>query len=88
MARARFVQATGLVAVGLKRAGLVGIVMPWRAIYYLDNWNKCPTFIRHEMVHIEQIERYGAIRFTIVYLYYLARYGYRENPLEKEAYDR
>jgi len=88
MPKAKFVKATGLTEALLKQMGLFGIVMPWRTIYYRDNWNKCPTFIRHEMVHIEQIEREGAVKFTVKYLYWLMKYGYRNNPFEVEAYDR
>ena len=62
--------------------------MPWRVVYYRDNWNKCPVFIRHEMVHIEQIEREGPWLFSIKYLYWLARHGYRNNPYEREAYEK
>ena len=73
----------------LTRYSLVGIVMPipFRpTCYYLPPWNKCPEFVRHENVHFRQIACMGAIRFTITYLTYLALYGYRDNPLEQEAY--
>ena len=72
----------------LKTFNLAGIVMPWPTptIYYLPPWHKCPTFIRHELVHVAQIHRMGRVRFALTYLYYLARYGYRANPLEIEAY--
>ena len=60
--------------------------MPWRSIYVLaDHWHDA-ELRRHEMVHIAQIERLGPVRFSALYLFYLARYGYRGNPLEKEAY--
>ena len=83
----RFVKAGPVVGWLLTRLGLVGIVMPWRTVYYLGNWNKCPVFMRHEMVHIRQIERDGPWLFSIKYLYWLARYGYRLNPYEREAYE-
>jgi hypothetical protein len=73
----------------LTRYNLAGIVMPIPFLptcYYLEPWNKCPEFVRHENVHYRQIQRMGTIKFTIAYLYYLARYGYRNNPLEIEAY--
>jgi hypothetical protein len=73
----------------LTRYNLAGIVMPIPFLptcYYLEPWHKCPKFIRHENVHYRQIKRMGTIKFTVAYLYYLARYGYRNNPLEIEAY--
>ena len=39
----------------------------------------------HEAVHCEQIERDGAVKWTIKILYYLARYGYLKSPYEIEA---
>jgi hypothetical protein len=84
--RHKFVKAYWPWTTLLNTIGCVGIVMPWKSIYYLDNWNKSPEFRRHELVHIAQIERLGAWRFSVLYLYYLARYGYRNNPLEIEAY--
>lgn len=81
----RFVKAYGPWTILLKSIGCVGIVMPWRSIYYLEPWHRSPEFRRHELVHIAQIERLGAWRFAALYLYYLARYGYANNPLEIEA---
>lgn len=74
----------------LNMFGLIGIVMPWPTptIYYLPPWHKCPQFMVHELVHVEQIHRMGRVCFALTYLYYLARYGYRANPLEIEAYGR
>lgn len=42
---------------------------------------------KHEMKHFEQIEKNGVLKFCIKYLYYLIRYGYKNNPFEKEAYN-
>ena len=66
---------------------LIAIVMPWRTVYCKADWFHDPTMRTHEMVHIAQIERHGAVWFSLLYLYYLARYGYRQNPLEIEAYE-
>lgn len=70
----------------LKGAGCRAITMPWRSIYVLSYYRDDEEPRRHELVHIEQIERLGAVRFSALYLFYLVRYGYRLNPLEKEAY--
>lgn len=41
--------------------------------------------LAHELVHIEQIRRMGVLRFWWTYLILLARWGYREHPLELDA---
>lgn len=40
---------------------------------------------RHEMVHIEQVNKLGWIGFYATYLWYSIRYGYTNNPFEVEA---
>lgn len=88
MKRHRLKQARGPWKWFLTRLGLAGIVMPWRTIYYLPPWHKSPEFIRHELVHIRQIDRDGPVVFAVKYLYWLARYGYANNPYEVEAYGK
>ena len=44
-----------------------------------------PAWLSHELVHIAQYKRYGTIPFLVRYLWFSIRYGYYENPLEKEA---
>ena len=86
--KAKFVPAYGPWRWFLRGGGYRAITMPWRTIYVLrEHWHD-PVLRRHERVHIEQIERDGAIRFTVLYLWYLVRYGYRQNPYEVEAYAR
>lgn len=86
----RFVEAGPFWRFALRRLGLAGIVMPITprgpTCYYLRPWGRYLPFRQHEEVHFAQIARMGALRFTVAYLYYLARYGYRNNPFEKEAY--
>lgn len=72
----------------LELLGLVAIVMPWRRVYILPEWIGNPIIRRHELVHIEQIDRDGAVRFSVKYLWWLLRYGYSQNPYELEAYAR
>ena len=83
-----FVEAKGFWRWLLIRLDLVGLVMPWKRVYILPEWMDDPVILTHEMVHIEQIERDGAVRFTVKYLWWLAIYGYRNNPYEIEAYSR
>ena len=74
---------------GIRSLLLVGLVIPpTRSIWVLPPYVGDPELYRHEMVHIEQIERHGWLKFTALYAYYLVRYGYRNNPFEVEAYSR
>lgn len=86
--RCRFIVARGCVKWALRKMQLVALVTPWRNIYILSPWLRCPVVRRHELVHIEQIERDGAFWFSVKYVWWLLRYGYRQNPYEVEAYAR
>jgi len=84
----RFVIAYGPWRWFLKSQGYRGITMPWRSIYVLEEHFSSSELRYHELIHIEQLERDGTLRFCALYLYYLIRYGYWRNPYEIEAYDR
>jgi hypothetical protein len=58
----------------------------WSRVYLLPHVFDNETTRRHERVHLEQIERDGVIKFSVQYLYWCLRYGYRLNPYEIEAY--
>jgi hypothetical protein len=83
---AGFYPARGLLARFLRRHGFAAVTMPWRRVYVLDEYCGRQDIIAHERVHLDQIERYGPLFFTILYLYWLAIYGYDQHPLEVEAY--
>lgn len=80
----------------LDRYDLWAIPMPWRVVHirrdiftkqFLDNG--LLTMLReHERVHYEQMERMGTVLWHIHYFWLLARFGYRNNPYEVEAYAR
>jgi len=59
--------------------------MPWRVIYLMPDQMSNAGLIRHERVHIAQIERDGAWRWTVRVFWYLLRYGYKNSPYEAEA---
>ncbi|MBO9591611.1 MAG: DUF4157 domain-containing protein [Niabella sp.] len=42
-------------------------------------------WVRHELKHIEQYQRYGILKFLFKYLAQAIKYGYYNCPLEKEA---
>jgi hypothetical protein len=63
------------------------ITMPWQTVYLRPD-RVGPQYQRlldHESVHIDQIQKMGAVKFTVLYLWYNIRYGYQNNPLEIEA---
>lgn len=45
--------------------------------------NTC--WLLHELTHIEQYKRMGILPFLCRYTWYSIKYGYYNNPLEKEA---
>jgi hypothetical protein len=78
--------ATGVIKWYLVTFKYVAITMPWFTIYYLNKEGISNIRLRkHEMAHIEQMKRDGRFMFLVKYFYYLARYGYRQNPYEVEA---
>lgn len=44
-----------------------------------------PPLYRHELEHVNQYKRYGTVGFLVRYFWYNIRYGYTDNPLEKQA---
>ncbi len=70
----------------IERLGFAAMTTPWRRVYMLEAWAEHPGLIAHERVHLEQIDRLGPVRFTVLYLWWCCRYGYWQNPLEVEAY--
>lgn len=84
----KFVTAYGPWRWFLKLAGFRAITMPWKSIYILSEFESDHTLRRHELVHIDQIERDGPTKFSFLYVIFLVRYGYWRNPYEIEAHSR
>jgi hypothetical protein len=42
-------------------------------------------WVRHELKHVEQYQRFGMVGFLVRYIAYSVRHGYANNPLEVEA---
>jgi hypothetical protein len=84
----KFVIARGPWRWFLNRLGCMGITMPWKRIYILSEHQFNESLRRHELVHIDQIDREGAVRFSVKYLWWLLVLGYWENPFEIEAYQK
>jgi len=69
----------------LKISNALAVTMPWKTVYCLPGQENNLKLAAHEAVHIAQIERDGAIKWTIKILYYLLRHGYINSPYEVEA---
>lgn len=77
--------AKGFLAWYMRLCGFRGWASFWRAIYILPGHEHDQRLLRHERCHLEQIERDGRLLFSIKYLYWLCRYGYKNCPYEVEA---
>ena len=69
----------------LKLAGALAVTMPWRTVYCRPGEEGNQPLAAHEAVHVAQIERDGAVMWTLKIFYYLLRYGYLNSPYEIEA---
>ena len=76
----------------LTRYDLWAIPMPWRCVHVRRDIfvrdGVMTVLVEHERVHYEQMERTNTIHWHFSYFWYLALYGYRQNPYEVEAYRR
>ena len=83
----KIVTAKGLYSWFLFTFNYGAITMPWQTIHVRNDRTEAKylKLIDHELVHIDQIRKYGAIKWTLLYLYYNIKYGYLNNPLEIEA---
>jgi hypothetical protein len=77
--------ARHLVRLFLRAAGYSGICLPPFGVFILRERLDDAALIEHERCHWRQAKRMGVARWAITYLWYNLRYGYRDNPLEKEA---
>jgi hypothetical protein len=69
----------------LPRLGGVAITLPWRTVYILPASAGDDVVWGHELAHVAQIERDGALMWTLMYLWWCVRFGYWNNPYEVEA---
>lgn len=76
-----YVSDRGLANIVLTRRGFGAITF---GHVIVANMEPTPTVWRHELRHVAQYERLG-LSFLPLYLWYRARYGYFEHPLERDA---
>ena len=77
--------ATGLVKLYMKMCGFKGWTSFWKTIYLMPGYETNERLIKHEKCHLEQIQSDGIFMFSILYVYWLWRHGYWNNPYEVEA---
>ena len=84
---ANFVEVTNWRLWLLEKMGFLGFTFFNGTIWLRPNMDAETKYrvMVHEARHIFQIKRDGYLKFTVKYLYYLARYGYRNNPYEIDA---
>lgn len=69
----------------LNRLSLDGFTTYWAIYVKPMEANRMHTVIKHERVHEADMKAEGYLIFTVKYLYYLAKYGYKANPYEVKA---
>ena len=66
--------------------GFNAIAMPYTEVmYFRTPEDMTERVIKHEKMHFVQMERDGTIWFLIKYVWYILRYGYKNNPYEEES---
>lgn len=50
-----------------------------------EDFMKRTSWVIHEVEHVRQFQRYGAVRFSALYLFEYTRNGYHNNRFEVEA---
>lgn len=79
----KFVTACWPVTWLLRKCKFDAIFMPWKTVYVLNDSEEMRA---HELIHAEQVDRDGAIKFSINWLWWTITKGYWENDYEIEAY--
>jgi len=72
----------------MKLCGFQGWTSFWNVIYLDPDHMDDEKLIRHEMAHIDQIQRDGKIVFALKYMFWTMKYGYWNNPYEIEAREK
>src|SRR5438552_17160422 len=76
-----YVSDSGLAELVLSRRGFRAITFAHVIVASIE---PTPAVWRHELRHVPQYEPLG-LSFLPLYLWYRARYGYAEHPLERDA---
>jgi len=72
----------------LRTFGFGGITLPPLGIFILAERINETALVRHEQRHWLQAQRMGVMKFYVMYLWYLLKFGYSpKHPMEREALD-
>lgn len=90
MMQARIKEQSWLAFLAAKKLRANKVALVWGRTIHLHNTTakeflQNQRWVRHEQVHLEQFQRYGMLRFLLLYTWYSIRFGYYNNPLEIEA---
>ncbi len=77
--------ASGLIKLYMRMFNFQGWASLWGSIYIYPGYEWDEILIRHERQHLLQMERDGKVKFMLLYMWYMVRYGYQANPYEIEA---
>ena len=80
--------AQGVILWFLNNQKMDAVTLPPFGIYIRPEFMGDLKLRRHESVHWDQYKRMGAIKFYIVYLWGMVRYGYWAHPMEIEAREK
>ena len=50
-----------------------------------QDFTKHTRWLRHELMHVQQYQQHGTLRFIILYLFEYLKNGYYNNKFEQEA---
>ncbi len=81
----KIVTANGFLSWPMRACKFDGWASFWRTIYVLPGFENDQRLLHHERKHLEQIERDGRLLFSIKYLWWLCRNGYKMCHYEIEA---
>ena len=86
----RIVEQSWMAKIAAWKLGAHAVAFVLGKTIYLFNVSKedfleNETWLRHELCHIRQFERYGFFNFILRYLWESLRHGYYNNRYEKEA---
>lgn len=77
--------ARGPVLWYMRLCGFYGWASLWDTVYVRPGYERVPRLKLHEFTHLEQMQRDGKTIFLLKYVYWLCKYGYKNNPYEVEA---
>ena len=55
--------------------------------FFILSKHEDEEILAHERCHVKQMNKFGSVGFFFINAYYLAKYGYYDNPFEIQAYN-